>query len=311
MEPRDIIVVGASAGGVTALQNLVRQLRVGLAASVFVVLHLQRDQHSHLPAILQAHCKLPVKHAIDGEKIEHGFVYVAPPDRHLVIEFGHVHLSAGPKENRTRPAINPLFRSAALAYGPRVIGIVLSGMLDDGTAGLWEIKRRGGIAIVQAPEDAKFDQMPNSAIENVPVEYQVPVAEMGDLIASLIGQPTQSLIAGMETQMGESTRLTCPDCHGPIERFRLGPIIEYKCRVGHAYSPENMLAAHEDEEERALWSAIESLEEGADLADEVSTARKPSDENGYKAGPETKRKLAKSIRAAIDAAKLGRAAVGD
>jgi two-component system chemotaxis response regulator CheB len=253
--------------------------------------------------VLQKHCELPVDHAVDGEKIQHGHVYVARPDRHLVIELGHIHLSAAPKENRTRPAINPLFRSAALAYGPRVIGVILSGMLDDGTAGLWEIKRRGGIAVVQQPEDAEFDQMPNNAIANVPVDYRVPISDIGDLLVSLIGQPGQSLPNRMEAQMGEPTRLTCPDCHGPIERFRFGPITEYKCRVGHAYSPENMLAAHEDAEERALWSAIESLEEGADLAEET-LIREALNGNGYKADATTKRKLAKAIRTALEASKI-------
>ena len=305
MSHKDIVVVGASAGGVAPLQTLVRQFKADTPAAVFVVLHLPPSHTSYLPAVLGAHCELSVKHAVDGEKIQHGHVYIAPPDRHLVIESGHIHLSAAPRENRARPAINPLFRSAALTYGPRVIGVILSGMLDDGTAGLWEIKRQGGVAVVQEPDDAQFNQMPKSALANVPVDYKVPIKDIGALLVTLIGQPSLSLKGGVEAQMGEPTRLTCPDCHGPIERFRLGPITEYKCRVGHAYGPESMLAAHDDAEERALWSAIESLEEGADLADEILTAHRDLNGNGYRADATTKRKLAKSIRSAIEASKLG------
>jgi two-component system chemotaxis response regulator CheB len=303
VDNRDIIVVGASAGGVTALQTLLRQFKVDTPASIFVVLHMQRNHHSQLPAVLQKNCELLVQHAIDGESIHHGQVYVAPPDHHLMVESGHIHLSSAPRENRTRPAINPLFRSAALAYGPRVIGVILSGTLDDGTAGLWEIKRQGGIAVVQKPEDAEFNQMPSNAIASVSVDYQVPVNEMGGLLTSLIGQPVRPLLSRMEPHMPEATRLTCPDCHGPIERFRLGSITEFKCRVGHAYSSENMLIAHEDAEERALWSAVESLEEGADLVDELHSNRKGRTKNGHTKDATTKRKLAKAIRAAIEVAK--------
>jgi two-component system chemotaxis response regulator CheB len=299
---RDIVVIGASAGGVTTLQALVRQFKADIPASIFVVLHTGRDHHSMLPTILQRSCVLPVNHAIDGENIIHGRVYVAPPNRHLLIESGHVHLSAAPRENRTRPAINPLFRSAAMVYGHRVIGVVLSGTLDDGTAGLWEIKRQGGIAVVQQPEDAEFNQMPASALASVSVDYQVPIREMGGLLVSLIGHPVRSSRHRTEDHVSQKTRLTCPDCHGPIERFQFGPIKEFKCRVGHAYSSENMLVAHEDAEERALWSAVESLEEGADLVDELRATRKGPPTNGSAMAAATKRKLAKAIRAAIEEA---------
>jgi two-component system, chemotaxis family, protein-glutamate methylesterase/glutaminase len=299
---RDIIVVGASAGGVTALQTLVRQFNVDTPASIFIVLHLARDHHSLLPMVLQRHCELKVENAVDGENIRPGRVYVAPPDRHLMIESGHVHLSSAPRENRTRPAINPLFRSAALAYGARVIGVILSGTLDDGTAGLWEVKRQGGVAIVQLPEDAEFNQMPSSAIASVSVDYQVPVSEMGALLVSLMGQPMRSSRRGTEHPMRQATRLTCPDCHGPIERFQFGPITEFKCRVGHAYSSENMLVAHEDAEERALWSAVESLEEGADLVDELHATGKNQTKKRSAMAATTKRKLAKAIRAAMEEA---------
>ena len=306
MPRRDIIVVGASAGGVRALQALVGQFDADTSASIFVVLHLRPEYPSLLPHVLQPYSALPVAQPTDVETIEHGRIYVAPPDRHLLVEFGHLHLSVAPRENRARPAINPLFRSAALAYGTRVIGVILSGMLDDGTAGLWEIKRRGGIAVVQTPEDAEYGQMPTSAMANVPVDYRVPVSDMGALLADLIARPPLSAPSDAEIVMPEPTRLTCPDCHGPIQRFRFGPITEYKCRVGHAFSPESMLAAHEDAEERALWSAIETLEEGADLADEVRSQNASTLATAPRRNGARKRKTAKAIRTAIEETKLER-----
>jgi two-component system, chemotaxis family, protein-glutamate methylesterase/glutaminase len=302
MSGRNIIVIGASAGGVPALRTLFQGVKVDLAASLFVVLHIPAQRVSLLPDVLQTQTPLPVESAVDGETIEPGRVYVAPPDRHLIIEPGHLHLSAAPKENRARPAINPLFRSAALAYGPRVIGIILSGTLDDGTAGLWEIKRRGGVAIVQVPEDAEHGQMPSSAIANVEVDYSVPVAEIGALLSSLVSQSLDLPNTDVEHVMSERTSFTCPDCHGPIQRFKFDTLTEYRCRVGHIYSPEAMLEAHEDAEERSLWSAIEALEEGADLTDELC-AHKPSS-NGLQASAQTKRALAKTIRHAVETAKL-------
>jgi len=303
MNKHDVIVIGASAGGLSALKILFRAFKADLPAAIFVVLHVPRER-SVLPSILQLETPMPVAHAVDSEEIRAGRVYVAPPDRHLLIESGHVHLSVGPRENRSRPAINPLFRSASLAYGPRVIGVILSGILDDGTAGLWEIKRRGGIAVAQLPDDAEQKQMPKSAIMNVHVDYQVPIREMGALLTSLVGQDAESARSEVETVMPEATRLTCPDCHGPIQRLRFAKLTEYKCRVGHTYSPENMLAAHEDSEERALWSAIESLEEGADLADELDGNHAQDEGNVLRGNAEAKRNLARAIRRAVEKTKL-------
>ena len=164
MPNRDIIVVGASAGGVEVLRQLVSQFAADLPAAVFLVTHLNPRTRSYLPQILARESLLPVEHPEDGAPIEHGRIYVAPPDYHLVIEQGHLHLGLGPKEQHQRPCINVTFRSAAQAYGDRVAGVVLTGTLDDGTAGLWEVKRRGGVAIVQSPEEALFPSMPLSAL---------------------------------------------------------------------------------------------------------------------------------------------------
>jgi two-component system, chemotaxis family, protein-glutamate methylesterase/glutaminase len=301
---RDIIVIGASAGGVPALKTFFRNFNPGEPVSVFVVLHISPRAISNLPQILAMQSSLPVSHAIDGEAIQPNRVYVAPPDHHLIVEFGHMHLTRGPRENRVRPAINPLFRSAALAYGPRVIGIVLTGMLDDGTAGLWEIKRRGGMAIVQSPDDAEYEQMPESAVANVHVDYQIPIDKMGAKILSLLSQDSTKFSANSEPFMSEPTQFTCPDCHGPISRLRHGNLTEYRCRVGHVYSDQSMLDAHEDAEERALWSAVESLEEGADLVAEQSCRQGTQDD--ATASITAKRNLAATIRNAIQSSPLHR-----
>ena len=178
MNKHDIVVIGASAGGVEALTKLVRTLPKHLSATLFVVLHMPADSPSLLPDIINHAGTLPASHPTDGEAITAGHIYIAPPDHHLLVESGYVRVIRGPRENRHRPAIDPLFRSAAQAYRQRVIGVILSGMLDDGTAGLLAIKRCGGIALVQSPEEALYSQMPQSALNNVPVDYCLPVRKM-------------------------------------------------------------------------------------------------------------------------------------
>ncbi|HKV46977.1 MAG TPA: chemotaxis protein CheB [Candidatus Acidoferrales bacterium] len=180
-----VIVIGASAGGVPALKQLFESLPPDLPAAIFVVLHFPSSGTSYLPEILSKLGPLKAHHVIATEEIRAGEVYVAPPNRHLEVDEVSVAATTAPKENRNRPAINPLFRSAARAFGPRVIGVVLSGILDDGTAGLWEIKRHGGKAVVQSPADADHPQMPQSAIANVDVDYVVPIDKMADILASL------------------------------------------------------------------------------------------------------------------------------
>lgn len=180
-----VIVIGASAGGVPALKQLFAGLPHDLQAAIFVVLHFPSSRTSYLPEILSKVGPLKAHHVIATEEIRAGEVYIACPNRHLVIEEGLVLATTAPKENRHRPAINPLFRSAAWAFGSRVIGVVLSGILDDGTAGLWEIKRHGGKAVVQSPTDADHPQMPQNAIANVDVDYVVPIGKMADVLASL------------------------------------------------------------------------------------------------------------------------------
>lgn len=290
MHGHDIIVVGASAGGVEALITLVSDLPPGLRASVFVVLHIPPNQPTALPAILDRSGPLPAVHAEDGLRIKSGHIYVAPPDHHLLLENGRVCVRRGPKENMHRPAIDPLFRSAAQAYGPRVIGVVLSGMLDDGTSGLKMIKELGGLAVVQDPSDSVYSSMPQSAIENVAVDFVGPTRDMGALLQRLATEPAgegvvsmsdnidieveiaknESSDAEMLDQIGRPARYGCPECHGTLWQIEDGELVRFRCRVGHAYTAESMLSVHSESVEKALYAALRALEESASLSRQLA-----------------------------------------
>jgi two-component system, chemotaxis family, protein-glutamate methylesterase/glutaminase len=280
----DIVVIGASAGGVEAISTLVSDLPRDLRAAILVVLHLAKGR-SMLPDILTRVGRLPAVHPEDGDPLEYSHIYVARPDHHLVLEPGRIRVVHGPTENGCRPAIDPLFRSAARAYGPRVVGIVLTGGLDDGTAGLAAVKEAGGIAIVQDPDEAFAPSMPRSAKAFVRVDHVLPVREMSVLISQLtrehtepqppgIGahvKPLESDLAEPHIALHESDRpgkvsiFTCPECHGTLWEADERGIVRFRCRVGHAYSAESMLAAQTDSVDRALWTALRSIEERAAL----------------------------------------------
>ena len=200
---RDIVVIGASAGGVTALVELVKALPVDFPAPIFVVQHVAADSPSILPQLLAAVSALPAKHAENGELAQPGVIYVAPPNHHLLLEGKRVLVTRGPKENRFRPSIDALFRSAAYTYGPRVIGVVLTGYLDDGTSGLWSVQRLGGLTIVQDPQEAQFPTMPANALEAVAVDYIVSIASLGPLLTRLTAEPApaKQLIAKTELEL--------------------------------------------------------------------------------------------------------------
>jgi two-component system chemotaxis response regulator CheB len=272
MAKQDIIVIGASSGGVEALHTIVSQLPADLPAALFAVLHLARRSKSYLPQILNRAGRFPAVEAQDGMPIEHGKLYLAVPDYHLVLNRGHVHLSSGPEEQHQRPCINVTFRSAAQAYGERVAGAILTGALDDGVAGLWEVKRHGGVAIVQNPEEAAVPSMPLSALREIEADYVVGLGDMGSLFSRLASQDGhRKLTAAMEAEMeGELTDLTCPDCRGTIWEVPRGNGREYRCRVGHTYSAKSMLAEHSKTQENALYSAVVALEEGASLANRLA-----------------------------------------
>jgi two-component system, chemotaxis family, protein-glutamate methylesterase/glutaminase len=285
---RDVIVIGASAGGVQALQRLVADLPPELPASILVVLHMMSSGTSVLDAILTRAGNLPVSKAVDHAPLERGHVYVSPPDSHLLLRGDRIHLSNGPRENGHRPAVDPLFRSAARAYGPRTIGVVLSGTLDDGTDGLRLIKQRGGATVCQDPEDATYGEMPRSAIEFVGPDRVLPIAEMGRALCELIDAPLDprppngvadpreqpvdlvEVEYGREEAEGDASLLTCPACGGVLLEREESDMVRFACSVGHAYSPDSLVSQQGDALESALWQALRTLEERADLLRRMS-----------------------------------------
>jgi two-component system chemotaxis response regulator CheB len=287
MARRDIVVVGASAGGVEALQQLLRELPPELPAAVLVVLHMPVSARSALPAILDRACALPVRQATDGAPLQLGTVAVAVPDRHLMVVDDHVVLSRGPRENSHRPAVDVLFRSAARAAGRRVVAVVLSGALDDGTAGMIAVRARGGIGIAQEAADAMYPSMPQHAAEIGGADHVLPVEKIGHLLEELLAEdvdhgdePAPSGLMDTETAMaaldgdavdsedrpGVPSGFGCPSCHGALFSITEGGMERFRCRVGHAWSPEALAAEQSQALESALWMALRGLEERAALS---------------------------------------------
>jgi two-component system chemotaxis response regulator CheB len=284
MARKDIVVIGASAGGMEALQRLASRLPRNLPASLFVVWHLSPGARTILPSVLTKAGGMPALMPEDGERIEQGKIYVAPNDHHMLLEKDYIRVARGPKENRFRPAIDPLFRSAAYVYGTRVIGVVLTGALDDGTAGLWTIKLRGGTTIVQEPTEALIRSMPLNALENVAVDHKLPVAEIGELIGRLVREeaPAPVQMAADEDektarevriakerdaleenayQFGELSPFTCPECHGVLATLREGRVMRFRCHTGHAFSAGTLLTANAEDAQARLWDAVRAGDE--------------------------------------------------
>lgn len=280
MPGHDIIVIGASAGGVQALADLVGDLPAGLPASVFIVMHLAPFSTSAMPSILCRSGQLQAVHPKDGEAIEHGKVYMAPPDHHLIIEPDRVRISRGPTENGYRPAVDVLFRTAAQVYGRRVVGVVLTGNLDDGTAGLALIKKYRGTAVVQDPEEADYPGMPRSAIASVNVDHILPLEDIAPLLTRLAHQEVvdevpeeDAMEIKDELERGEDREgkgvpsgFTCPECGGTLFEREKAEVVHFRCRTGHAYSPESLMAKQSESLEATLWAALRALEENAALA---------------------------------------------
>jgi two-component system, chemotaxis family, protein-glutamate methylesterase/glutaminase len=279
--PIHTAVVGASAGGVEALRDLVAELPPDYPGAVLVVLHVAPMGTSVLPQILSRAGDLPATHAVDGEQIECGHIYVAPPDLHLVVSDGRLVLSHGPRINGHRPAIDTLFRAAADAYGRTAVGVVLSGVLDDGTAGLLAIKRRGGRTFVQDPEEALYSGMPTSAIEFTRPDLIASASAIGRAIAEIGSSPTDPgegvLFVAEDTlaevdrgaseqpQPGQPTGFTCPECNGGIWEHVVEGLPRYACRVGHEFGAEAFNSEQAESVEAALWTALRALEERAAL----------------------------------------------
>ena len=285
--PRDIVVVGASAGGVQALQRLVGTLPPDFPAAVFVVLHIWPGSQSFLPEILSRAGHLKVVEATDGAPITPGTIVAAPNDMHLMLEGDRIVVVRGPRENRARPAINPLFRSAATTFRQRVIGVILTGTLDDGAAGLWAIKQCGGIAIVQS--DAAFTEMPRSAVENVNVDFYVPLADISALLRRLTAdtvelsdpgpvfdvirvndEGTKMKSPGFDIdQLGRRSVFSCPECNGALWELETGGL-QYRCHVGHGYSAASLKQEQNGTIETSLWSAVRALKESAALDERLA-----------------------------------------
>ena len=320
----DIVVIGASAGGLQALSTIVETLPRSLPACVLVVVHSSTNGQGVLPQILERISSLPVMFARDGDALAPGRMYVAPPDFHLVVGPTSVATVHGPRENGFRPAIDPLFRTAARAFGPRVIGVVLSGALSDGTYGLSVVKHHGGLAIVQDPRDALIPNMPQSALSSVDVDHVLPAAEIGPMIERLTRrlagkhggsdmprseevEPQRAApgteVADMNQLFGPPSGLTCPDCGGALWEVQEDRVFRYQCHVGHQYAPENLEAGQRDAIDSALWSAVRVLEEHADL--KTRMARRAADgglvavAEGFAEGARDARQQAQRIRAVL------------
>jgi two-component system chemotaxis response regulator CheB len=268
---------------VESLKRLVAELPASFPASIFVVIHIPNDAPSLLPDVLNASGPLTAVHPEDGEPIKKGVIYVAPPDHHMRLRNGIIRVTRGPRENRSRPAIDPLFRSAARAYGSRVAAVILSGQLDDGSAGLLAVRARGGATIVQDPREAPWADMPANALQYASADYVLPVTQIAPLLGTLAagaGPPTQPAVSDAQQskggegtvrseqddyERGKQSEFACPECHGVLWEIKDGDLLRFRCRTGHAYTAESLHVALTEAVEDALWIALRVLEEKAAL----------------------------------------------
>lgn len=288
-----MVVIGGSAGSLKPLREIVASLPASFPASVLVVVHMSVDYNSLLEENLSRISSLPVIQASDHEPIRRGHIYIARPDHHLTVEPGRMRVVRGPRENRHRPAIDPLFRTAARVYGPRVIGIILSGLLDDGSAGLYSVKQRGGIAIIQDPSEAAFGDMPRRALAYAKPHY---ISTTGDIASNLVElahiDQDEIVMPSGKTRKPDFSRLTaepanvtnaehnlraaysdegegtpsvfaCPECHGVLWELKDGDLVRFRCRVGHSYGTDSLAQELSQASESALWAAMRALEEKA------------------------------------------------
>jgi two-component system chemotaxis response regulator CheB len=316
---RDLVVIGASAGGVEALCQVLAGLRADLPVCVLVVTHMPARGNSALAAILDRCAALSVVAAQQDTPLSPGHIHVAVPDQHLLVHDGHLLLSRAPQQNRARPAVDALFRSAARWHGPRTVGVVLSGALDDGAAGLAAIDAAGGACVVQEPGDALHRSMPDAALSVVPHAVVASALNMGDHINALVTEPigtaappfdadliTETDMAENDAPMtrsgqpGQPVGISCPDCSGGMNIVKTGTAVHYTCHVGHVWSPQTLIEAQQTKIEQALWTAVSILEEQANthenLAQRVISRPGGMTGNHQRAAAEEIRKAAATIR---------------
>lgn len=294
-----VIAIGASAGGPRALQDLLARLPQDIPAAFLLAVHRSSQLPNRLPEVLARRTRLRVMSATQGALVTEGIVYVCVPDFHLMLLDGEIRLTRGPKENHARPAIDVLFRSCAVALGAQAIGVLLSGVLDDGTAGLWSIKDAQGQAIVQQPDEAEFPGMPENAIRHVDVDHVARIADMPALFVKAIGesrrrtrsvhmsdkmrtemqiaQGSNALISG-SLNLGPPTELTCPDCGGVLAQIEEGRIVRFRCHTGHAYSGQSLLAQANERIDTHLWRALRAVDERCLLLERRAAASDLSQE---------------------------------
>jgi two-component system chemotaxis response regulator CheB len=300
MSARRIVVIGASAGGIEAVRTLVAGLPDMFSPPICIVVHTAPASPGIMAEILGRETGLTVSLARDGCRLKAGHIYLAAPGRHVLLEPGRVRVTKGPTEHRFRPAIDPLFRSAAQVFGPAAIGVVLTGNLDDGTAGLWTIKKLGGVAIVQDPREAMCPSMPRHASEHVKVDYVAPLARIPSLLTELIAEPMADVerVAAPELidveidiasernprdsgveRIGTPSPYACPDCHGVLLQLEEGGRPRFRCHIGHAYSADSLLAAMNEATGHATGTAIRSIEEGRLLLEQMASRLELRDEH--------------------------------
>jgi two-component system chemotaxis response regulator CheB len=277
-----VIVIGGSAGALPVVQRILRRLPTGFPAAIFVVIHTGPSSPGVLPGILAKAGALPASYATDGAPVRPGVVLVAPPDHHLLVKQGHVRVTRGPRENRFRPAVDPLFRTAAKAYGDGVIGIILSGGQDDGVLGLSDIKKSGGTTIAQDPCEAEVSSMPESAIKHIEIDHVLGAEDIAAVLSGLVahgaseasmipnGDPRDPAEEGMDaldsgSLPGPPSPFTCPDCGGTLWELRDGAVVRFQCHVGHGFNGDSLVAAQSENLEAALWTALRALEESSTL----------------------------------------------
>lgn len=291
---RDIIVIGLSAGGLEELILITKSLPSDFKGSLFVVHHMPAYGSNHLKEILECKTSIPVSMPKNRDKIKAGHIYVSTADYHMILQYDQILIEKGPKENRFRPSIDVLFRSAAYVYGSRVIGLILSGMLNDGSSGLWTIHRLGGITIVQNPETSAFPEMPLNAMEYTEIDHILDSDQIAPILVTLSGliAPLTNQISFEEQklleieiaiathgnafkmgimEMGEMTPFTCPECHGALTKLQQGRLIRYRCHTGHAYTVSALLSEVTSTIEAKMYETQKGLEEATILLKQIST----------------------------------------